>query len=42
LTARFFCDRKRVVCDLSHFSCVRRCVFNARSTRATSARASVP
>ena len=42
LTARFFCDRKRVVCDLYHFSCVRRRVFNARSTCSTRVLASVP
>lgn len=42
LTARFFCDRKRVVCDLSHFSRVQRCVINARSRRASRVIESVP
>ena len=42
LTARFFCDRKRVVCDLSHFFRVQRRAFNAQSTCASRALASVP
>jgi hypothetical protein len=42
LTARFFCDRKRVVCDLAHFSRVQRRVLNARSACASRVLASVP